>query len=420
MKPVPPQSFNAETDALLVRGVSHRFGPVPALDDVSLTVPRGGFVVLLGPNGAGKSTLFALITRLFDNVTGEIRILGHDVRRQPAAALRQLGVVFQSRSLDADLTVLQNLAYHAALHGIGRPEGRRRALEALDKVGLADRAGARVRTLSGGQSRRVEIARALLHDPACLLLDEATVGLDVASRESALAIVRGLVKERGVGVLWATHLVDEVADDDRVVLLHKGRVRFAGPFPPGITQVQIGYRFPYSGETATIAQPWPTAFEQLFVAAENVGKLQIASPQFQQQQEANAGGQPFLMATGGRLNAGESLSITLTGLPHRSRLLRNVGVGIGVLILAAGFWFAITGGKDSKREQQELERRKEKLLSDLVALEGQHRQGRIDERRYASRRQSLVTQLERVMGELDDPSAFGPRSGGPGGQGVAA
>jgi len=231
MKPVPPQSFNAEPEALLVRGVSHRFGSMLALDDVSLCVPRGSLVVLLGPNGAGKSTLFALITRLYDNVTGEIRIQGHDVRRQPAAALRQLGVVFQSRSLDADLTVLQNLAYHAALHGIGRGEGRRRALEALDKVGLADRGSVRVRALSGGQTRRVEIARALLHDPACLLLDEATVGLDVASRENALAIVRGLVKERSVGVLWATHLVDEVAPDDRVVLLHKGRVRFAGPVP---------------------------------------------------------------------------------------------------------------------------------------------------------------------------------------------
>jgi ABC-2 type transport system ATP-binding protein len=226
-----PQPSPDHAEALLVRSVSHRFGPVLALDDVSLSVPRGGFVVLLGPNGAGKSTLFALITRLYDNVTGEIRILGHDVRRQPAAALQQLGVVFQSRSLDADLTALQNLTYHAALHGIGRSAGRRKALEALDRVGLADRADAKVRALSGGQGRRVEIARALLHEPACLLLDEATVGLDVAARESALAIVRGLVKERGVGALWATHLVDEVAGDDRVVLLHNGRVQFAGPVP---------------------------------------------------------------------------------------------------------------------------------------------------------------------------------------------
>jgi ABC-2 type transport system ATP-binding protein len=226
-----PQPPEETADALLVRGVSHRFGPVLALDDVSIAVPRSAFVVLLGPNGAGKSTLFALITRLYDNVSGEIRILGHDVRRHPAAALQQLGVVFQSRSLDSDLSVLQSLTYHAALQGMGHAAGRRKALEALAKVGLADRAGAKVRTLSGGQARRVEIARALLHDPACLLLDEATVGLDVASRESVLAIVRGLVKERGVGVLWATHLVDEVAGDDRVVLLHKGRVRFAGPVP---------------------------------------------------------------------------------------------------------------------------------------------------------------------------------------------
>jgi len=218
-------------DALLVRGVSHSFGPVPALADVALRVPRGAFVVLLGPNGAGKSTLFALVTRLYDNVSGEIRILGHDVRRQPTAALQQLGVVFQSRSLDSDLTLLQNLTYHAALQGIGRREARRRAIEALAKVGLAERADDKARTLSGGQARRVEIVRALLHEPACLLLDEATVGLDVASREGVLAIVRALVKERGVGVLWATHLVDEVADDDHVVLLHKGRVRFSGRVP---------------------------------------------------------------------------------------------------------------------------------------------------------------------------------------------
>ena len=122
--PVAPHPAEQSADALLVRGVSHSFGPVQALADVSLAVPRGGFVALLGPNGAGKSTLFALVTRLYDNVSGEIRILGHDVRRHPTAALRQLGVVFQSRSLDADLTLLQNLTYHAALHGIGRRDGR--------------------------------------------------------------------------------------------------------------------------------------------------------------------------------------------------------------------------------------------------------------------------------------------------------
>jgi ABC-2 type transport system ATP-binding protein len=226
-----PRLAEAATAALLVRGVSHRFGPKLALDNVSLDVPRGAFVVLLGPNGAGKSTLFALITRLYDSVSGEIRILGHDVRRRPTAALQQLGVVFQSRSLDSDLSLLQNLTYHAALHGIGRRAGQRLAREALAKVGLANRANEKVRALSGGQARRVEIARALLHDPVCLLLDEPTVGLDVASRESVIEIVRGLVREQGVGVLWATHLVDEVAAGDRVVLLHQGRVLFSGGVP---------------------------------------------------------------------------------------------------------------------------------------------------------------------------------------------
>jgi ABC-2 type transport system ATP-binding protein len=237
---VARQASDEAIDALLVRDVSHSFGPIRALADVSLRVPRGAFVVLLGPNGAGKSTLFALVTRLYDNVSGEIRILGHDVRRHPTAALQQLGVVFQSRSLDSDLTLLQNLTYHAALQGIGWRGARRRALEVLAKVGLAERAEVKVRTLSGGQARRVEIARALLHEPACLLLDEATVGLDVASREGVLAIVRALVEERGVGVLWATHLVDEVADDDHVVLLHKGSVRFAGRVPNLLDSAEAG------------------------------------------------------------------------------------------------------------------------------------------------------------------------------------
>ncbi len=236
----PPAVQPAETelDALAVASVSHAFGPTKVLDDVSLTVPRGAMTVLLGLNGAGKSTLFALITRLYDNVSGSIRILGFDVRRRPSAALQRLGVVFQSRTLDTDLTLLQNLTYHAALHGLSGREARARAARALAIVELADKGDARVRTLSGGQARRVEIARSLLHRPGVLLLDEATVGLDIGSRETVLRIVRQLAASEGLGVLWATHLIDEVAETDRVVVLHKGRVLFTGGVPEFLAHTQ--------------------------------------------------------------------------------------------------------------------------------------------------------------------------------------
>lgn len=229
--PVLQQVKDTEAQTLVVNEVSHRFDDYLALDNVSLTVPRGAFVVLLGLNGAGKSTLFSLVTRLYDNVTGEIRILGHDVRRKPTAALQRLGVVFQSKTLDQDLSLQQNLMYHAALHGIGRKEAKQRCREALERVGLADRADEKVRNLSGGQARRVEIARSLLHRPACLLLDEPTVGLDIGSRESVVSIVRKLVAEKDLGVLWATHLFDEIAATDHIVVLHRGKVLFTGTVP---------------------------------------------------------------------------------------------------------------------------------------------------------------------------------------------
>jgi ABC-2 type transport system ATP-binding protein len=224
----PPE---ASAPALVVNNVSHSFGDNKALSDVSLEIPRGRFVMLLGLNGAGKSTLFALITRLYDNVTGEIRIFGHDIRRRAMAALQRLGVVFQSRTLDLDLTLRQNLLYHCALHGIRGREARQRTERALQIVGLADRAREKVRNLSGGQSRRVEIARSLLHQPSLLLLDEPTVGLDIGSRESVINIVRSLVEKEGLSVLWATHLFDEVRPTDLVVVLHKGRVLFTGSVP---------------------------------------------------------------------------------------------------------------------------------------------------------------------------------------------
>lgn len=214
--------------ALAVEGVSHFYGARKALDDVSFTIAPARFVALLGLNGAGKSTLFTLITRLYAVRSGRIRIFGHDVAREPGAALRLLGVVFQPRTLDLDLSVAQNLIYHAALHGIGNNDAHARAADVLAQIALADRAQDKVRDLSGGQMRRVEIARALLHRPRLLILDEATVGLDIKARADIVAHVRMLVREQGVTVVWATHLVDEVAEDDDLIVLHRGRVLAQG------------------------------------------------------------------------------------------------------------------------------------------------------------------------------------------------
>src|SRR5580658_1687910 len=149
--------------ALAVEAVSHAYGRRQALADITFAIAPSSFTVLLGLNGAGKSTLFSLITRLFATQRGRISIYGHDISRQTGAALSQLGIVFQSRALDADISVLQNLVYHAALHGMGRREAVARASVVMARVGLADRIGERVNRLSGGQIRRVEIARALLH-----------------------------------------------------------------------------------------------------------------------------------------------------------------------------------------------------------------------------------------------------------------
>ncbi|MCP4304214.1 MAG: ATP-binding cassette domain-containing protein [bacterium] len=217
MNPVAPP-------ALEVRNVSHQFGSRHALNNASFTIAASEFCVLLGLNGAGKTTLFSLITRLYDNTSGEIKALGFDVRREPGQALRRLGVVFQQRTLDLDLSVRQNLAYHAALHGLPHRYAVARAHQELERVGLSERAKQKTRELSGGEMRRVEIARALLHEPRLVLLDEPTVGLDISARQDILDRVRTLCREGRVGVLWATHLFDEILPDNQVVILHRGRV----------------------------------------------------------------------------------------------------------------------------------------------------------------------------------------------------
>ncbi len=213
-----------ECPALRVGAVSHAFGNKAALQEVSLEVPAGRFVALLGINGAGKTTLFSLVTRLYDNVSGSIEVCGHDLRRRPGPALAQLGVVFQTRALDADLTLRQNLVYHAALQGLPGRAASSRAEDLAEQLGLGELLETRISAFSGGLARRAEIARSLIHAPRLLLLDEPTVGLDIKARRVVIGLVRDLVRREGVAVLWATHLFDEIEPDDRIVVLHEGRV----------------------------------------------------------------------------------------------------------------------------------------------------------------------------------------------------
>jgi len=199
-----------------------------ALRDVSLTLMPGERVALLGPNGAGKSTLMQLLTGLFVPDSGSIHILGHDLRTHAPQALAHLGVVFQQPALDLDLSVQANLRFHCDLHGLPRNVADERIHAGLERLGLMEHLKRPCRTLSGGNRRKIELVRALLHRPAILLMDEATVGLDPASRMQLLQAVHDLQREQGVATLWATHLVEEVEQADRVVVLHKGVMRHQG------------------------------------------------------------------------------------------------------------------------------------------------------------------------------------------------
>ena len=219
---------NSATHALSCQQVSKAFGAVQALAKVSLQVAPGELVALLGPNGAGKSTLFQILTGLFVADSGDVEVLGADMARNPVAALAQLGVVFQQMALDLNLSVRANLRFHADLHGLPRRVSSARINALLAHFGLLEVADTATRSLSGGNRRKVELLRALVHEPRLLLMDEATVGLDPASRTQLLDEVLHLVETRGLGVLWATHLVSEAERAHRIVVLDKGHVRFDG------------------------------------------------------------------------------------------------------------------------------------------------------------------------------------------------
>lgn len=218
------ETFTTPATGISVSGLSFRYRATPVLRDVSFEIAAGSFCALLGPNGAGKSTLLSVMAGLVAPESGTVRVAGCDLATDRRTALSRVGLVFQETTLDLDLTIRQNLTYYAAMRGLAGGEARRRIDAALDRLGLADRAHERARQLNGGHRRRTEIARALLHDPDVLIVDEPTVGLDPASRSSIADHVHDLCAEASLTALWATHLVDEVRPDDMLVILHQGQV----------------------------------------------------------------------------------------------------------------------------------------------------------------------------------------------------
>lgn len=242
---------------LSITHISKHYGQRPALDDVSMTLQAGQFCTLLGPNGAGKSTLFQLLTGLFVPDQGTIAIDGLSLQRHPTQSLARIGVVFQQQALDLDLSVRRNLQFHADLHGMDRAVARQRMADLAQRLGLSADLERTVRELSGGNRRKVELTRALLHQPGLLLMDEATVGLDPKSRRDLLQVVREEVAQRGCCVLWATHWVEEAEAADRVLLLHRGRLIADGS--PAEVTAALGHATLEQGFIARTSQPTPTA-----------------------------------------------------------------------------------------------------------------------------------------------------------------
>lgn len=228
----------AAAPLLDIRALVKRYGQRTALDRLTLALPAGCLAVLLGPNGAGKSTLFQVLTGLFSADEGEVHIDGHRLQGEAVRALARIGVVFQQPALDLDLSVERNLRFHADLHGMAAAAARDAIAAGCAAAGLSADLKRPVRELSGGNRRKVELVRALLHRPALLLMDEPSVGLDPQSRRELLASVRADVRERSTAVLWATHLVQEAAAADRVLVLHRGRLLADGT--PGDVALALG------------------------------------------------------------------------------------------------------------------------------------------------------------------------------------
>jgi ABC-2 type transport system ATP-binding protein len=242
----------------------HVYGERRALDGVTFEVKPREIFGLLGPNGGGKTTLFRILSTLMRPTGGRARVLGHDTVAAAAAVRKEIGVVFQSPSLDRKLTAFENLFYQGQIHGFTFRETRERAREMLARVGLGDRATEMTEKLSGGMRRRVELAKGMLHRPKLLLLDEPSTGLDPGGRRDLWTYLAGIRDTDGVTSLVTTHLMEEAEKCDRVLILDRGHVVALGT--PAELVAEVG------GDVLTLDTKEPEA-----LAAEIQAKLGVAA-----------------------------------------------------------------------------------------------------------------------------------------------
>lgn len=219
---------SAEVAAIALEGVSHSYSGRKALQDVSLTVPQGESIALLGPNGAGKSTLLNVLCGLIRPDAGRAMVAGVDVSRHSSEARKNIGVVFQDDSLDDRLSAWENLEFHGLVYGMDKPSRARRIDEVLALVELSEWAENPVRTFSGGMKRRLEIARALMHEPRILILDEPTVGLDAQTRAKIWSYLNQQRRERDLSVFVTTHYLEEAESCESICVIDYGRVQVEG------------------------------------------------------------------------------------------------------------------------------------------------------------------------------------------------
>ena len=221
--------------AIVVSGLVKRYRGADrnAVDGISFTVAGGSFFTLLGPNGAGKTTTLSIFTTILAPTEGTARVAGHDVRSEPGAVRRSIGIIFQNPSLDQNLTAEENIRLHAVMYGITpyRPlyrlmaaEYRARVAELAGLLGIEREMFQPVRTFSGGMKRKLEIVRSLMHRPSVLFLDEPTAGLDPASRRALWQYLRETRERSGTTLLLTTHYLEEAEDADEVCIMDKGRI----------------------------------------------------------------------------------------------------------------------------------------------------------------------------------------------------